>query len=110
MYKEPETAFAVFNFTGESTIKIDDILRTTVVWKRLNYSKEDVIASLLRDKVFMTRDGTLDFQYFKKMFFPHLTLMMTEEEYAVQRKEEAERNNFYALQKKEPTIEFNSDK
>jgi hypothetical protein len=44
------------------------------------------------------------------MFFPHLTLMMTEEEYAVQRKEEAERINFYALQKKEPTIEFNSDK
>lgn len=36
--------------------------------------------------------------------------MMTEEEYAVQRKEEAERINFYALQKKEPTIEFNSDK
>jgi len=61
MYKEPETAFAVFNFTGESTIKIDDILRTTVVWKRLNYSKEDVVASLLRDKVFTTRDGTLDF-------------------------------------------------
>ncbi|MFO0116534.1 MAG: hypothetical protein ACK521_02575 [bacterium] len=31
MYKEPETAFAVFNFTGESTITIDDILRQTTV-------------------------------------------------------------------------------
>jgi hypothetical protein len=31
------------------------------------------------------------------MFFPHLTMMMTEEEFAVKRKEEAERIRFAAL-------------
>lgn len=44
--------------------------------------------------MFTARDGTLDYQTFKKMFFPQLTMMMTEEEIAVKRKEESERIRF----------------
>ena len=49
---------------------IDDILKTSLFMNRINFSKDEIISFLLRDKVFTDRNGDLDFQTFKKWFFP----------------------------------------
>lgn len=43
-----------------------------LVVKRLNFSEDDIKFWLLRDKVFKTESSEIDFDMFKKNFFPHL--------------------------------------
>ena len=51
VYKDPETAFAAFNFRGEATIGLEDILGHMIV-KKAGFDLEDVKSYLLREKVF----------------------------------------------------------
>ena len=74
VYKDPDTAFATFNFRGEATIGLDDILNHMVI-KRTGYDKEDIKSYLLRDKVFASEASKIDFLQFKKFFFPQLMLI-----------------------------------
>ena len=70
VYKEPEEAFARFNFTGKSNVSIDDILSNDIIMNRIGFSKDDLTSYLLRDKVFQSRNGEINYQIFKKSFFP----------------------------------------
>ena len=74
MYKDPDSAFASFNFFGKKVINMPDILNHNFI-KRFGYEREDVKAYLLRDKVFTTEDTEIDFTTFKKHFFPALLLI-----------------------------------
>ena len=69
VYKDPDSAFAAFNFRGEATIGLDDILNHMVI-KRTGYDREDIKSYLLRDKVFASETSEIDFSRFKKFFFP----------------------------------------
>ena len=69
VYKNPETAFATFNFKGEAGIGIDDILNHMIM-KLSGLDREDVKSYLLREKVFQSEASQIDFQTFKKYFFP----------------------------------------
>ena len=74
MYKDPDSAFAAFNFRGEAAIGLDDILNHMVI-KRTGYDREDIKSYLLRDKVFASETSAIDFSRFKKFFFPQLMLI-----------------------------------
>ena len=74
VYKDPDSAFATFNFRGEATIGLDDILNHMVI-KRTGFDREDVKSYLLRDKVFASEASEIDFVRFKKFFFPQLMLI-----------------------------------
>jgi hypothetical protein len=87
LYKDPESAFCVFNSTGQTTITIDEMLANKLVLSRVGHSPDDVVNFLLRDRVFLARDGQLGFHEFKKVFFPYATLMNMEVEDAVKRQE-----------------------
>ena len=73
-YKDPETAFAAFNFKGMQTISLGDILEHPMV-KRSGFDPEDVKSYLLREKVFSSERVDIDFVKFKKYFFPQLMLI-----------------------------------
>ena len=74
MYKDPDSAFASFNFYGKKVINMHDILNHMFI-TRFGYDREDIKAYLLRDKVFISEDTEIDFLTFKKNFFPNLLLI-----------------------------------
>ena len=74
MYKDPDSAFASFNFFGKKVITMNDILNHMFI-TRFGYDREDIKAYLLRDKVFPSEDTEIDFLTFKKHFFPNLLLI-----------------------------------
>ena len=69
MYGDPETAFSSFNMSGQMTITIDEFLKHIVV-KKIGYDVEDVRSYLLRDKIFPNSNSEINFEQFKKYFFP----------------------------------------
>ena len=74
LYKDPETAFANFNFSGKNSISMHDILNHKFI-RLCNYDVADVKSFLLREKVFKKEDDQLNFLNFKKYFFPKLMLI-----------------------------------
>jgi hypothetical protein len=71
VYRDPESAYAVLDFTGSGKIKIINLLENLVI-QRLKISDEDIILWLLRDKIFKDEEAEIHFDMFKKAFFPHL--------------------------------------
>ena len=69
LYKDPESAFAIFNFQGKNSISMQDILGHKFI-KICGYDVTDVKSYLLREKVFRNENDQLDFLKFKKYFFP----------------------------------------
>ena len=96
VYKDPESAFATFNFRGEATIGLDDILNHMVI-KRTGYDKEDVKSYLLRDKIFATETSEIDYLVFKKFFFPQLMLIEDRAEGELLKQEETVLDTFEGI-------------
>ena len=69
LYKDPESAFAAFNFRGQAKIGLQEILDSRLV-KISGYEAADVKSYLLRDKVFLSDTSEIDYMQFKKYFFP----------------------------------------
>ena len=92
MYKDPESAFATFNFRGQATVGLEDILAHPIV--KTSFAQEDVKAYLLRDKVFTSESSAIDFLQFKKFFFPQLMLIEDRAEGELQRREESDLDTF----------------
>jgi hypothetical protein len=68
LYRGPDKAYAAMDFYGVGTISENDFLKSFVV-KKLSYTEVE-----LRDFFFLTnmfKDG-MNFDNFKKTFFPHL--------------------------------------
>mmetsp|Transcript_10923 Transcript_10923/g.13799 ORF Transcript_10923/g.13799 Transcript_10923/m.13799 type:complete len:148 (+) Transcript_10923:535-978(+) len=74
LYKDPENAFAAFNFRGQATIGMNDILNHRIM-AQFAFAKADVKSYLLREKVFPSEKSEIDFTRFKKFFFPQLMLI-----------------------------------
>jgi len=79
VYKDPESAYASFNFSGKNSISLNELLNHVIV-KRIGYSREDIKSYLLRDKVFLSTESHIDYQQFKKNFFPQLVLIADRDE------------------------------
>ena len=86
-FKDPDSAFAGFNFFGKKTIKMQDIVNHNFI-NRFGYDKDDIRAQLLRDKVFSSEEDEIDFTTFKKHFFPALLLIDDRDEKRVDQYEE----------------------
>ena len=86
-FKDPDSAFASFNFFGKKTIKMQDIINHNFI-TRFGFEKEDIKAYLLRDKVFTHEEAEIDFTTFKKHFFPALLLIDDRDEKRVDQFEE----------------------
>ena len=93
MYRDPDSAFASFNFAGKKVIAMSDILNHLFV-TRFRYDREDIKAYLLRDKVFRSEDSEIDFATFKKHFFPELLLIDDRDERKLAMQEEQALENF----------------
>ena len=93
MYKDPETAFATFNFQGKQTIVLDDLLDHMLV-KKIGYDREDIKIYLLREKVFAREDSELDYLKFKKFFFPQLMLIEDRAEHDLVKQEDTVLDTF----------------
>ena len=93
VYKDPETAFAAFNFRGEATIGLEDILGHMIV-KKAGFDLEDVKSYLLREKVFKHEKSEIDFTQFKRFFFPQLMLIEDGAENELLKQEDTALDNF----------------
>lgn len=80
LYKDPETAFASFNFRGQPTIGMNDILNHGFM-KSFQYTTEDMKSYFLRERVFPSETSEIDFTRFKKFFFPQLMLIKDDAEF-----------------------------
>ena len=69
VYKDPESAFAAFNPLGQSTISLENFIDHKTM-KLAGFDKEDMKSYLLREKVFSEKSNEIDFNKFKKFFFP----------------------------------------
>ncbi len=74
MYKNPENSFAAFDTQSIGEITIDNFISNKVI-KRLCIDSTDLISWLIRDKIYQTHTGILNFENFKKRFFSHLFIV-----------------------------------
>ena len=58
------------DFSGKGTVQEQDFFKTLLIY-RLPFSTEEISDFFQKEKLFQQRgDGTLDFELFKKTFFP----------------------------------------
>jgi len=71
IYRDPESAFAALDFGGQGKVTLERFLNGLVV-KRVKFDVEDITEYLLKEKIFENEEYELEFDKFKKNFFPHL--------------------------------------
>jgi len=71
LYRDPETAYASMDFEGNGKISFHEFIESIVVQKT-KFDLDDVEGFLLRDRIYKDRKGEIEFEKFKKQFFPHL--------------------------------------
>jgi Ca2+-binding EF-hand superfamily protein len=70
LFKTPDNAFAEMDFNGNGFIEEDDFFQTLLNYK-LPYSKEEIKKFFAHEKLFIrSPDGKMNFELFKKSFFP----------------------------------------
>lgn len=85
IFRDPQTAYSTFDFTGSGKIALKDVLNHQVV-KRMQprYTADDVKLWLYRDNVFQNTEAGLDSEIgyiqFKKYFFPALMQIQDNED------------------------------
>jgi hypothetical protein len=80
-YRGPDKAYASMDFTGKGHITEEDFLNSLII-TRIPYSKEDVKEFLKQLNLFQPNsDGVvgINFDLFKKTFFPQLYLINEEQ-------------------------------
>ena len=85
VYRDPESAYAALDFSGSGKISIDSILNNLIV-QRLGIGSEDIKGWLLMDKVFKKESDLIEFDSFKKSFFPHLCQIENNEDFDIEYK------------------------
>jgi hypothetical protein len=93
MYREPQQAFNQMDFSGRGYILEEDVLNSKLI-PRCNYSREDISlyfehANLFHNTEFNSMNSprsdhyvpvdAINFDKFKKAFFPHLYVVAREE-------------------------------
>ena len=73
LYRGADRAYGVFDFTGVGYISEIDFL-DSLVCKRVPFSREDIKDFIFQTNAFVSNaGGGMNFDSFKKMFFPHLS-------------------------------------
>jgi len=75
MYRSAEGAYASFDFSGLGFIAEDAFLAHPLVKNRLPFSDSDIKSFLLDQNIYSGIKTRLEFDSFKKYFFPHLYLV-----------------------------------
>lgn len=79
LFKTAEHAFAEMDFNGNGYIEEEDFFHTLLSYK-LPYSKDEVKSFFAYEKWFKrVPDGRLNYEQFKKAFFPHMVPGTTDE-------------------------------
>jgi hypothetical protein len=84
LYRAPDKAYSSLDFTGIGSFSEEDFLKSYVV-KNLPYTEVE-----MRDFLFLSNmfKGEMNFDSFKKTFFPHLYLIKEGEESEDEKKEQ----------------------
>lgn len=77
IYRAPERAYASMDFTGKGEITEENFLNSLII-SRIPYTKEEVKEFLKQNNLFSTAEQGLNFDSFKKIFFPQLFLINEE--------------------------------
>ncbi len=72
MYRGAEQAYGGLDFTGLGYITEEAFLQSNVVQTRLPYTREEIQMFFREFNLFSSSKKGLDFDDFKKNFFPHL--------------------------------------
>jgi hypothetical protein len=75
MYRSAEAAYACFDFSGLGYITEDAFLNHKLVKGRIPFSESDIKNFFLDQNLFNRHKKGLEFDSFKKYFFPHLYLV-----------------------------------
>lgn len=75
MYRSAEQAYSSFDFTGLGYISEDVFLNSKIVKNRIPFSQEDIKVFFRDQNLFNSQSQGMDFDTFKKYFFPHLYLV-----------------------------------
>ena len=100
LYRGPDKAYSSMDFTGIGSITENDFLQSMVV-KRLTFTIEE-----LKDFFFLTNmfKNGMNFDSFKKIFFPHLYLIQEDRESDNEKREKEEKTLMKKNKGKQPEI------
>lgn len=63
-------AFSDMDFNGKGTVYEQDFFKTLLIY-RLPFTQDEIAEYFKKEKIFTSRaDGSMDFELFKKTFFP----------------------------------------
>lgn len=80
MYKSAENAYAALDFTGVGYITEESFLNCFIVKDRLSYTVPEVREFFREYNLFNAESKGLNFDNFKKNFFPHLYLVQEDKD------------------------------
>ena len=80
MYSSAENAYAAFDFTGLGYITADRFLESYLVRDRIRFSHEDMQDFFSQYNLFSETSKGINFDSFKKFFFPHLYLVQEDKD------------------------------
>lgn len=88
VYRGPDKAYASIDFTGIGSFTQDDFMNSMIV-KKINVTPEE-----LKDFFFLTNmfKAPMNFDFFKKIFFPHLSLIQDDGASDQERREKQDRS------------------
>ena len=75
MFRSAEQAYASFDFSGVGFITEKGFLESKLVQNRIPFSQEEIKLFFRDQNIFNSQKEGVDFDSFKKYFFPHLYLV-----------------------------------
>jgi len=75
MYRSADLAYASFDFSGLGYISEQAFLDHKIIKNRIPFSKDEIKLFFRDQNLFNSHKAGLDFDSFKKFFFPHLYLV-----------------------------------
>ena len=80
MYKSAENAFAALDFNGTGFVVMDSFLNSIVVKERIKFTKAELMLFFQDNNMFVGNSPGINFDGFKKYFFPHLYLVQEDKD------------------------------
>lgn len=99
MYRSAEEAYGSFDFNGVGYIDEQTFLNHKLIKTRMTFSEADIKMFLYDQNIFSKQKKGLEFDSFKKYFFPHLYLVQedpddADEKLALLNKQELLQNKY----------------
>jgi hypothetical protein len=71
MYRSAEVAYSAMDFSGLGYITVESLLNSIVIRDRVPFSRDQVMMFFKEFNLFPEGEKGIDFDNFKKNFFPH---------------------------------------